>query len=197
MHEPPLPPSCSTLPLPGVPITHPGSNPIRAFQNFRGTPADESLDLWLADGHWRGRQTCCWEGDRVHFKEEEAFVVLLRGAQWCTRMSTLSLWTSDSRSVQSLVYTLLSVQIAFITLFLIPVWREMSVCTFWSPPFSSPHIDRHTELWFSLLFFISKVTLQRLLQILFLAHLHNNILHLKATLFCSIRVCLCAFDIIR
>lgn len=36
--------------LPGVPIIQRASNPTRAFLNFRGTPADEGLDLWLADG---------------------------------------------------------------------------------------------------------------------------------------------------
>jgi len=36
-----VPPS----PLPGVPITHRASNPMRAFLNFRGISADESLDL--------------------------------------------------------------------------------------------------------------------------------------------------------
>lgn len=46
--------SPSLKPVPGVPITHGASNPTWAFLNFRGTLTDESIDLWLADGPWRG-----------------------------------------------------------------------------------------------------------------------------------------------
>lgn len=50
--------------LPGVPITQRASNPTRAFLNFRGTSADEGLDLWLADGTVEGggvvRAGRCW-----------------------------------------------------------------------------------------------------------------------------------------
>lgn len=62
--------------LPGVPIIQRASNPTRAFLNFRGTPADEGLDLWLADGTVGGG------GVGVCFKEEEELVVALSYTPW-------------------------------------------------------------------------------------------------------------------
>lgn len=65
-------------PLPGVPVIHQASNPTWAFLNFRGTSADESLDLWLADGQWRVK--------RGWGLLQRGFVVVLSHAHWCTHM---------------------------------------------------------------------------------------------------------------
>lgn len=70
--------------LPGVPITHRASNPMRAFLNFREGSADESLDLRLdkSQSRFKGGGV---RGDGVLFKEEEeSAVVVLSSAHWCT-----------------------------------------------------------------------------------------------------------------
>lgn len=92
--------------LPGVPITHRASNPTRAFLNFRGTSADESSDLWLADGRWRGGNGAA--GRKVigsaskRRKSLLLFSHTLTGAHTCTALSPPPcLWQLES----SLVYT--------------------------------------------------------------------------------------------
>lgn len=189
--------------LPGVPITHRASNPTRAFLNFRGTSADESPDLWLADGRWRGGNGAA--GRKVigsaskRRKSLLLFSHTLTGAHTCTALSpSVPLTAGELTGLHSVSHTHI---LAWIYLFFKPIWPDIHGSSqLWSPPHLFSHIDGHQELsktWFSHSFFIiSKVTLQRLPPsfFFFFLHLHKIfLLFLNTTSLGAIAFCFCDF----
>lgn len=148
----PLPTFPFSLPLPGVPITQRVTDPTPAFLNFRGA-STESPDLWLVDGRRRGA-VGRWEG-RLQRGGRVCCCSLQRSLAY-TYAQLFPLYASDSWGALSLVYIVLHAQNLAL------IWFSRSNVTgyLWSWP-HSPSTKDCDFLWFSLSFFISKVTLQR------------------------------------